>query len=74
MISLLPWKNASKKDSSHSLLDDEERSLLSLPPRLGRLGIKNPVEAVLTELDNSKKVRATFQKWVNAMTDQTTRK
>ena len=36
------------------IVNDEERVLLSLPPRLGGLGIKNPIESAPIEFENSK--------------------
>ena len=42
-------------------VDDEERSLLSLPPRLGGLGIKNPIESAPVEFENSNKITKELQ-------------
>ena len=42
-------------------VDDEERSLLSLPPRLGGLGIKNPIESAPAEFENSNDITKELQ-------------
>ncbi|XP_057308551.1 uncharacterized protein LOC130646905 [Hydractinia symbiolongicarpus] len=43
------------------IVNDDERTLLSLPPRLGGLGIINPIERAPTELRNSESITASLK-------------
>ena len=42
-------------------VDDEEHSLRSLPPRLGGLELKNPIESAPVEFENSNNITKELQ-------------